>query len=235
MIRPLLVFSLLTLSVAASSQVVSRDSTRADSASISFVPTGIRIGTDIVSFVKDRRQSNFSGWEFNTDVDFHRYLLALEYGEAGRNFDEDSVTYANNGTYWRAGIDVNFLTRDPERNVFFLGMRYGRSKYSESMSVVADDPVWGPINKNYSNTAMKARWIELTTGLKVKVWKYVWLGYTARLKVGLKKDESREMLSHDVPGYGRTDKDTTWGFSYYLMFRIPFTKDTPILTGAKKK
>jgi hypothetical protein len=234
MLRPIVLYLFVSLSVNGFAQIVSRDSTRQDSTSISFAPTGFRIGADIVSFVKDHRQENFTGWEFNADVDFHRYLLAAEFGEWGRNFGEDSISYANKGRFWRAGIDVNFLTRDPERNVFFLGMRYGRSNYSESMTVLADDPLWGPVNREYTNTDMKARWIELTNGIKVKLWKYVWLGYTARLKVGLKKDESREMLSHDIPGYGRTDKDTTWGFGYYVMIRIPFAEDTPILAGKKK-
>jgi hypothetical protein len=231
-------FSLLLIfmTTASLAQHVVADSAANDSLPrISWKPAGVRFGTDIISIIKDRRQENFSGWEMNGDVELHRYLLAAEYGKWGRDFLDDTSAYNNSGTYWRAGVDVNFLTRDPDRNVFFIGMRYARSKYSESMSLIAEDSVWGVVNKTYENTDETARWFELTTGLKVKVWKIFWLGYTARLKFGLKKNEDREMLSHDIPGYGTVDKDTYWGFNYYLMVRVPLRPDAPIIRSAKKK
>ena len=50
---------------------------------------------------------------------FSRYYVAIEVGRWGRTLNSDSAAYANSGSYWRAGVDVNFLTKDPERNVFF--------------------------------------------------------------------------------------------------------------------
>jgi hypothetical protein len=161
--------------------------------------------------------------------------LALDYGRWGRDYLSDTLSYSNTGTYWRAGVDVNFLNRDPDRNVFFFGFRYARADYSESMSMVFEDPLWGPVDRDYENFHLKARWIELTTGLKVKIWKIIWLGYTARMKFGLKTDESLELISHDGPGYGRTDKDTYWGFNYLIMLRIPLRQATPIMPSKKKK
>jgi len=56
----------------------------------------------------------------------------------------------------------------------------------------------------------------------------IWMGYTARFKFGLKNKGNGEMLPHDVPGYGRTDKDAYWGFNYQIFFRIPFRKMPPL-------
>jgi hypothetical protein len=229
-----MLFALLVSAFAGFGQKVSSDSIPPDSTK-RFFPTGIRVGTDLISLVKDRRQENFAGWEMNADVDFHRYLLAAEVGKWQRDFPGDSAGYHNEGNYWRAGVDVNFLTRDPDRNVFFLGMRYAHSKYSETMSLIAVDSIFGVNERDYVNNDIKAGWFELTVGLKVKIWKFIWMGYTARLKTGLNKDDSQEMLSHDIPGYGSTSKDATWGFNYYLMARIPLRKSTPILPKAKKK
>lgn len=189
-----------------------------------YFPTGIRIGTDVISLVKTRAQDNFRGWEVNGEMDFSRYYLALEYGKWGRNFNADSASYSNNGRYWRAGIDVNFLTKDPDRNVFFLGARYGRSVFSELMTVTSYDPIWGSLSDTFYHSDVKAWWLELTTGLRVKMWKFFWIGYTGRFKFALTTDDTEEMLPHDVPGFGRTDKETTWGFNYYLMVRIPIRK-----------
>lgn len=210
-----------------------RDSVARDTVRNKYLPTGIRIGSDVIHLVKSRTQDNFHGWEVVGEVDFSRYILALEYGSWGRNLQADSAAYANQGTFWRAGIDVNFLKNDPDRNVFFLGARYGKSVFSESMSVQRFDPIWGPNADSYYHPDISASWIELTAGLRVKIWKICWLGYTGRFKFALSTERSEEMLPYDVPGYGNTNKETTWGFNYYVMVRIPLWKAPPI--PAKKK
>ncbi len=214
--------------------VFGQDATPPDTVKSRFVPTGIRIGLDAISFVKTRTQNNFSGWELNSDIDLDRYLLALEYGQWSRSLDDASTSaYQNDGTYWRAGVDVNFLLTDPDRNVFFLGFRYGHSLYSESYHVTIADPVWGSIDHVYANTDVTARWLEMTTGIKVKIWRYIWMGYTARMKFGLKTGPTPAMLTSDVPGYGETAKKSTWGFNYQIMIRIPF-RDASALRQPKK-
>jgi hypothetical protein len=200
----------------------------------SFLPTGVRIGTDVLALVKSSVQDNFHGWEFNSDIDFNRYYLAVDYGQWGRDLASDSASYHNDGHYWRAGIDVNFLVNDPERNMFFIGLRYGHASFSDRMEVITTDPLWGDLSASYSNAQVRSRWLELTTGLRVKMYKFIWMGYTARFKFALKNQGDDQMLPHDVPGYGRTDRETYWGFNYQLFFRIPFRK-LPPPPPAKKK
>jgi hypothetical protein len=200
------------------------DTIQVDSIRSKYLPTGIRIGTDVISLVKSRTQDNFSGWEVNGEMDFHRYYLVAEYGRWGRNFNSDSAAYVNNGRYWRVGVDVNFLLKDPDRNVFFLGARYGRSLFSESMNVQRYDPLWGHLSDAFYHNNVSAWWLELTTGLRVKVWKIFWIGYTGRFKFALSNDATSEMLPHDVPGFGKTNNETTWGFNYHLLIKLPIRK-----------
>ena len=54
------------------------------------------------------------------------------------------------------------------------------------MVVNTSDPVWGDYQNTYTSDGEKARWFELTGGLKVRMWKNFWLGYTARYKFWLK-------------------------------------------------
>ena len=211
------------------------DTIAIDTVKNKYLPTGVKIGFDAIAYTKSRFQKNFDAWEVTGDVDFHRYYLTFEYGGSARNLHADSTSYANDGSYWRVGIDVNFLTKDPDQNVFFLGARYGRSRYGESMSVVTYDPIWGYLSDNYYHSGVTASWVELTAGLRVKIWKLFWLGYTGRLKFGLSTAGSPEMLSHDVPGFGRTDKETTWGFNYYVMIRLPLRKAPPPPPAKKKR
>lgn len=224
----------LLLSAACGYAQSDADTIAIDTVRNKYLPTGVRVGFDAVAYAKSRFQENFNAWEVQGDMDFHRYYLALEYGRSERNLQADSTSYANDGTYWRVGIDVNFLTKDRDRNVFFLGARYGRSVYAESMSVLTYDPIWGYLSDNYYHSGVKASWIELTAGLRVRIKKIFWLGYTGRLKFGLSTTGTPEMLTHDVPGFGRTDKETTWGFNYYVMIRLPLRK-APLPPPAKKK
>ncbi len=196
----------------------------ADTVRYRFLPTGIRVGTDIIALAMSRFQDDFSGWEVNAEMDLSRYYLAFDYGKWARNLDGDSSAYSNDGRYWRAGVDVNFLLNDPDRNVFFIGYRYARGSFSDNFTYITRDPVWGVVNGSYHNAEVNSRWMELTTGLRVKIWSFIWMGYTARFKFGLKMDGFNDMRPHDVPGYGKTYKENYWGFNYYVLFRLPLRK-----------
>lgn len=191
-----------------------------------FIPTGVRIGTDVIALGMSKYNDSFQGWEMNADVDFSRYYFALDIGRWARDYQNDAEVYSNEGNYFRVGGDVNFLTKDPDHNMFFLGLRYGRSKFSEKLFIQKTDSLWthNPINEQYSNANINGSWFELTTGLRVKIWSVIWMGYTARLKFGLHTNEDGNLIPHDIPGYGRTDKNVAWGFNYQIFVRIPVRK-----------
>jgi hypothetical protein len=239
-VRSILAIFCCALALSAYSQNVSVkvDTSKALKLKPNFRPASVRVGTDLFGLIKSQAQRDFNAWEITADTEIHRYILVVDYGHSEeRNDRSDSTIYSNNGNYWRVGIDANFLTRDPDRNAFFIGAHYGRSRYDEHMSIIPtqeEQLFWGSQVRSYANQNMKASWLELNTGLKVKIWKGIQLGYTARYKFGLSEDDTREMLSHNVPGYGRTNKETAWGFNYYIFYRIPFRPTTAILPQKKK-
>lgn len=149
----------------------------------SYIPTGIRLGTDLISLGKIPWSDKFDGWEVNADIDFYRYYLTVEYGSWEKTLNSATQDYSNAGNYFRVGPDINFLLKDPDRNMFFIGFRYAQSSFDERLSFVTQDPVFGEINETLHNKGMSAAWGEVTMGLRVKVWKGLWMGYTGRLKV----------------------------------------------------
>ena len=188
-------------------------------------PTGVRIGTDLIAIGKTIFDSPLTGWELNADVDFGRYYLALDYGASSRKDSLDNGYYENDGRYFRAGVDVNFMLSDPDKNMFFLGFRYGRSSFSENLTyeTVVDD--FGTIQHTLSNPAAKAGWVELVTGLRVKIWKSIWMGYTGRMKFLPSVNNNPGFETYDIPGYGKTAKSLYWGFNYQIFYRIPFKSE----------
>lgn len=199
-----------------------------------FLPMGLRIGTDLITGIKGYRSEKFNGWEINADVDMYRYHVVMDYGRWAVIEPMRNGQYDNDGKYFRFGVDVNFLKKDPDRNMFFLGFRYGRASFSDSAGYTYTDTYYKNVEKYLVNTNLVGRWAELTTGLRVKVWKFFWMGYTARMKFLPSVSGQRELISYDIPGYGVASRRLYWGFNYQLFFRIPFTAKTTALVSGKK-
>jgi hypothetical protein len=83
------------------------------------------------------------------------------------------------------------------------------------------DAVFGDIQQTAINRSMKAGWGEITLGLRVKIWKQLWMGYTARLKMAPQVKGNGEFVPYEIPGYGLAAKSTYWGFNYQLYWRFP--------------
>lgn len=194
---------------------------KADTVKNSYLPTGVRFGTDLIALAKTPLSDQFDGWEVSADVDFYKYYLTLEYGNWERTKASPDQSYSNSGNYFRIGADVNLLLKDPDKNMFFVGLRYGRSSFDELLSYRVTDAVFGNAAQTKSNVGMTSGWGEATVGLRVKIWKELWMGYTARLKMSPSIDKGGEFVVYDIPGYGLASKRTYWGFNYQLYWRIP--------------
>lgn len=231
----ILLLSLISLvSVAQEKEVAEKIDSLLDK-KLRFIPTAVRIGADVISPIRTFTDDKFGGYEFNADIDFYRYYLALEVGRWERDLETNLEKYSNSGNYFRVGVDVNFLLKDPEKNMFFIGARYGHGKFSEDMTISFEDPIWGDQTDTYSNNGIKANWTEITTGLKVKMLGIFWLGCTARYKFWLNQNAPKGFIPHDVPGYGKTYKENTWGFNYYIMFKIPVREERQLTKLLNKK
>lgn len=194
---------------------------KADTIKNKYMPTGIRFGTDLIALAKIPLSDQFDGWEVSADVDFYKYYFTVEYGNWQKSRLSADQSYSNDGNYFRVGADVNLLLKDPDKNMFFVGLRYGRSSFDELLTYNLTDAVFGDVVEVRSNTGMVSGWGEVTVGLRVKLWKELWMGYTARLKMSPSIDESGEFIVYDIPGYGLASKRTYWGFNYQLYWRIP--------------
>jgi hypothetical protein len=186
--------------------------------------SAVRLSGDIVNIIKSNVVDDFSGWEAAVDVELKNYYPILEIGSWSRDVSLANGQYTNSGNFWRLGVDVNLLKKDPVKNTLFFGIRYGRSSYDERLDYRITTTEFGSEDKSLQNLNMKAGFLELTTGLRVKVIGGFWMGYTGRLKFAPGVDESNQLQSYDVPGYGLTYKQPWWGFNYYLMWKLNFKK-----------
>ncbi|QSE97906.1 DUF6048 family protein [Fulvivirga lutea] len=227
---------LIVYSLNASAQV---DSIATDSSRVNkFKPTGVRVGLDLVSLgqgVVDKglsaiTQADVRQWKISADIDFYRYFLNIEYGifERQWNGPNDASIYQNEGNFFKIGPDINFLHRDPDQSALFFGIRYAQANYEDRLVYDYTSDFWGNGTESLENSTLTSRWYELTTGLKVKLYKFIWSGYTARFKFSVNDNYSNnELAPLWIPGFGRATEESRWGFEYWIIFKIPFREYTP--------
>lgn len=201
-----------------------------DSLKGKYVPTGVRIGAEAVNITRSFIEENYKEYQFQADIDFYRYFLNVEYGVLERTFTSENGLYNVEGSYFRVGPDINFLHRDPDRSALFFGLRYGFTTFSDNLSYSYQDQSFGDGTDYVTNKDIKANWLEMVAGMKVKMWKMVWLGYTARFKFSVDTFENKELIPNIIPGYGRADETVVWGLNYYLIIRIPVRKEPRSIT-----
>jgi hypothetical protein len=193
-----------------------------------YLPSGLRIGTDLLAIVRSKDPS-FKGWEINFDTDFNRYYFVLDYGYWSTNQILENGRYQNEGYYFRLGTDINFLLKDPDRNMFFLGFRYGLSNFNDKLEYqYVPNKSFTSFSNNLGNGSVSGSWVEITTGLRVKIAGGLWMGYTARLKFAPSISDYGDLISYDMPGYGIVSETPYWGFNYQIFWRFGWRTPPPI-------
>jgi hypothetical protein len=161
------------------------------------------------------------------EFDTHKFFVVFEGGFAQHD-RADQYEYNNKGSFFRTGIDYNLIEGNKEQNVITLGLRYARSSFSDEMSFSRDHYWFGGQDLFYSNDLITAQWMEVVNRLNVRIWKNLYFGSAIRIKLFKSITGQENLVPYDIPGWGRhrkngtTVKTSNAGFSYYLIWRIPF-------------
>ena len=189
-----------------------------------FIPKTFRVGVDVVGLTKMGLKNDYTEVDLTTDIAIDKYFLTIDYGILESSRVGTDVNYVLVGSFIRIGPEVNFLKNDPDGNAFFFGLKYARGKSNHTLDFTYSDPIFGNLVDTRKLNSVSARWMELNTGVKVKLFQEVWLGFTGRLKFALKHDNSIVLTPYEIPGYGFSEQKVMWGFDYYVFYRIPFSK-----------
>ncbi len=176
----------------------------------------------------------------------NRFFLLGEvgYSDIRRNLksvlsispNRGGFSYDNVGWYWRAGLDYNLMWKNFKKDAILVGLRYGTAYYKDVLDygqiavpwdfVVIENVRSNRYERLITNSNNKpAQWFELTTGLRVTVWRNIQMGYTFRYKFLISENlGSAELVSNEIPGYGTTNVRRKPAFSYHLYYYIPLPK-----------
>ena len=206
-------------------------------------PSVLRVGVTLNDLIRTATNAADTRYGFQGDLAFGRFMLVGEYGIANttqqNNPDRSAppYTYDSQGSFFRVGVDVNLL-KDREANdydaagsILLFGLRFGRAQINDRLSYELVDSLWGTTVLTQENDGLVATWAEMTAGVKVEVFKNVFLGYNLRFKFAQGFSEDPSLLPYHIPGFGRSDRAERFGFDYYIFYRIPLKrrKARPIL------
>ena len=187
-----------------------------------FKPSAVNFGLEVLGLARTITSSGFSQFEAQGDIDFDRYFFVVDIGREQNSLSNSDFNYLNRGSYFRTGIQINMMPYNPDRNFMFFGFRYARSIFSDEIAYEFEYDKWGQQVFDSKNDGVSARWFELNMGMKVKVHKNIYFGYTLRFKLARKLTGYNELVPRNIPGFGRAIKTSNAGFNYYILYHLPF-------------
>lgn len=204
-----------------------------------YAPTAVKLGADpgILGYMLFSEKRTF--FEAEADIDIDRFFIVANYGLSSYKLDEDTYQYENNGSYLKFGADINFMNSDPHLNVMFFGLRYASSSFNDQLdydtrAIIQSETAWPNTRESSSNGNAKANWYEMVTGLKIRVVKQLYMGFTLRFKLLLKTKQIEDLRPYYIPGFGKNINTSAFGFNYYVSYRLPFRKKIIYIDENKK-
>lgn len=224
----------MVLSVAMPQYIVAKDTLPINK----MWPTTCYLGMDVAKTCVGWYQKTGCVYEINGSIDFSHILLDLDYGfgTIQRDHRQDNGSFASaNGRYCRIGLGYNFLTPTVYHNQFFIGCRYARSFFDfqlESNKLqckhLPAEPCrpacTAPAALQHRKDVAIAHWWEFVAGGKVYLMSILSIGCTARYKFSKKIENKLATLPFDIPGFGLAEFDHAFGYSLYILMRLPLQK-----------
>ena len=187
---------------------------------------GIRFGTDVTRPFQDLwTKGNRYGTEFSADMEIWPNLYPVfETGFETLKINSPHIEYSSNGSYSRIGIDYNLLQAENEKdkNLFFIGLRYGFAFAGQKISHYVIDSYWGQENGNFPNQTYSAHWGEILLGTKGEVFHNFYMGWTIRGKFKISSKALVMPPVYFIPGFGKADKGFNLDFTYSVYYNIPW-------------
>jgi len=199
--------------------------------------SGISVGVDLIQPIRKLVGSEYYGFEAMGTVNLKgRFFPTLEmgYGKSDMTDESKGIMYKASAPYTRIGFDYNFLYKKAHGNQVLVGLRYGFTSFSYdivdpydgnfALNANIEDDVWGDMIP-YSHTGMKStmHWIELSAGVRAKVWKQFYMGWSLRFRYKLSASTGEYGDPYYVPGFGKYGSNTI-GVTYHLIYQLPFKK-----------
>jgi len=193
-----------------------------DSQAQKFIPHTFMAGVDVPGIIRSLASTDVNMGELQLNLNVASHRLIFEYGFENIDRSDDNFDYNTKGPFFRAGADFTLNPKNPDGHQIFTGIRYARANYKNRVSFQADSQAFSDPEVSVNNEELIGSWLEWTFGMRVMLNRFLAIGYTMRYKFGRDITGSEVLSSFDLPGYGRAQKKSNFGISYYLYYKLKF-------------
>lgn len=155
----------------------------------------------------------------------NRYLPVFEFGlgtadytPSGSNFNYRSPV----SPYFKIGANYNFLYNSSPDYYVVAGLRYAFSPFSFSVrDITLNDSYWGESSTfSIPSTHATAGWLEVSFGLRVKLWGPISAGWMLRYQALIHQSRSEYGKPWYIPGYGSRESNFSGSVSVIYTFGL---------------
>ena len=186
--------------------------------------TYVRIGIDLSKVASSFLQKQYDVLEFQADVYYKKDLyFAAEFGAGNSLVENNFLTYKSKNTFISLGLDKTFFSKDfrGDFDNAFVGLRYGVGLINRGeASYTIQDIIWGNTQGRIPAEHFIAHWLELTGGFRMELMKNIFVGWNIRARTFINPKKFEKLPPSYVAGYGRGDKNSNFGYNFYLLYGL---------------
>ena len=186
---------------------------------------GFKFGVNVDRFsdfqFKPERFSYEGSFDFNLN---NKYFGVIEAGYSEINFKKDNYNYQSDGYFVKLGMEYNMLKKYPT-DFLGVGIKIGMADFNQQAdNVIIEDSHWGSFTTNVDSRNYNAYWLEASLGVKGEIFKNIYLGWSALVRIKVSGGNDRSFQPYDIPGFGNGSKKLDLGANYYILYQIPFNR-----------
>ena len=186
----------------------------------------LSIGVDAYHLVYNHFVPNQSGYEFTADYYLKNDLyVALEGGLGSSDVTYSNLQYHTANGFMRFGVNRSLLLRtdSADWNNMFIGARLAAANVTRgNAAYTINDSVWSnsPNTGSVAGRPFDAYWVELLTGVRVKLVGNISACWNVRAKFMLNSRSFQDLAPLYIAGYGRGDKNSVFDINFFLWYSI---------------
>jgi hypothetical protein len=192
-----------------------------------FIPLRINAGIEAIGPVTYFFNNKSFSLEGSISVNLNeKYSVAANAGYLDYKFSQYNYSYLCKGPYLKAGIDINILKPKKSMGIYWggIGLRYGLSRFNWEVPEFSQSNYWGKAVTSIPPSKNWGHFLELSPGMRAQFFRNFSMGWSLNLRMLLYSGKSEGIRPIYFPGFGNSGKRMSSGFSYYLVFNIPYKK-----------
>jgi len=211
--------SILTIIISSISQAKSQDTL--------LIPLKVNVGLEVLGPVRYFTDKNTLSVEGYVSADLNEKLsVVLGGGYLDYQYSQYNYTYLNNGFFIRAGTDFNLLKPKKSLGKYWggVGLRYGLSHFKWEVPTYSQTNYWGEASSSLPPEKSWGHFIEVSPGMRAEIFRNFSMGWSISLKMLIYAGSDKDLKPIYFPGFGKAEKRFNTGFSYFIVWNIPYKK-----------